>query len=170
LPFDVFMLSKEPNMARGKSDLLDDSRNAPAEKAVAVADVESGQWVRVGTMDSCACQNVAVAGIMFPRRTEPLVKSGQETKRAYERGQVLWLSDRKLEEIKAKVGNYVQRWNGKEGRIYNKNSSGPRRFNQREGDEPLVSHIYIEPVDGPPSYTPESIDWSAINQRNLLAR
>lgn len=123
-------------------------------------DEAEGEWYHVGTLASCPCQNVELAGVSFPRYTNPPVRNEDGSVRTgarklpdrqWRKGDYIFLSDAKVEAIKEAASFKVCWWSNDKSRGTIYDTRYPL-YNRRIGTEPLARHIFMYPASEAPPH------------------
>lgn len=133
----------------------------PAEPSAGLPDdydPAMGTWCRVGTTKTCACYNVELCGVGFPRITKTPVSGaglpGEGQEWTTEPGQLVWLTYKKIDMIRECATKYIrQRWSygkTKDGKTFrrggSKHDTRNKLYRRQAGDRPMIEGIYITPV------------------------
>ena len=99
-----------------------------------------------GTFDDSPRQNIVLAGVLFPKTSEIVwdTPGSYRTKRATNRGIVVYLTDETVERVKeAAIGKVVRR----EGSFQSVRSMKDGRYKPHTGDVPIGHFVYMVPMD-----------------------
>lgn len=119
---------------------------------------------RRGVRAACPIDTVYLAGFDFPRVTEAVSGSGSQTRRSEIQGTVGDLSDGDLKRIAEAAARKAVRPKGEGQSLAKVFDLGAINYQPREGDMPMASLVYLEPVESSPheERDPAGIDLGAL--------
>jgi hypothetical protein len=151
-------VAEKPQVPVAKQEPVMDLMTSVPRPAKVSPETIAEKRYRIGTKPDCPRQNYAVAGICFPLYTERVEQVGGETVRSHEDGQMVFLTDEQVSNIKAAVSKRVVRNAGGRRDILEIGSIG---FTPDVSDAPLADYLYMIPMREDPSIMKEAMGLAA---------
>lgn len=107
------------------------------------------QWYFVGTRPDCPRQNIALAGVCFPRWSEKVEydPDSMDTERMKRQGAVVLLTDVQVAEVKeASERKVFEILPYGRGILYNSTTRG---FRPNKNQRPVSAFIFMQPIESP---------------------